>query len=189
MAAYTGARRGELLALRWPGVDLDAKTVTISGSAGVVNGERIEGTTKTGRSRMVTLDEETVNVLKAHHKAHRKAQLADKHRLGDEGRGEKNGHVFLTGWGAPIYPDTVTPLIRDLVKVHNAQEGVDLLPFSRLHDLRHIHATTPLLAGFPVHVVAARLGHADPAITLRVYAHVIRTAEVRAAEVFAEAIK
>jgi hypothetical protein len=39
--------------------------------------------------------------------------------------------------------------------------------------------------GVPVHVVAARLGHADPAITLRVYAHVIRSAEVAAAEVFA----
>jgi integrase len=32
---------------------------------------------------------------------------------------------------------------------------------------------TLLLAGVPVHVVAARLGHGDPAITLRVYAHVI----------------
>ena len=44
------------------------------------------------------------------------------------------------------------------------------LPDTRLHDLRHLHATTLLLAGVPVHVVAARLGHADPAITLRVYA-------------------
>jgi integrase len=51
------------------------------------------------------------------------------------------------------------------------------LPHARLHDLRHLHATTLLLSGVPVHVVAARLGHADPAITLRVYAHVIRSAE------------
>jgi integrase len=36
------------------------------------------------------------------------------------------------------------------------------LPHARLHDLRHLHATTLLLAGVPVHVVAARLGHADP---------------------------
>src|SRR5690606_30786186 len=50
------------------------------------------------------------------------------------------------------------------------------LPHARVHDLRHIHATTLLLAGVPVHVVAARLGHADPAITLRVYAHVSRSA-------------
>ena len=40
----------------------------------------------------------------------------------------------------------------------------------------------------PVHVVAARLGHADPAITLRVYAHVIRTAEAAAADIFAQAV-
>ncbi|MEV4390715.1 tyrosine-type recombinase/integrase [Nonomuraea sp. NPDC049607] len=38
---------------------------------------------------------------------------------------------------------------------------------ARLHDLRHIHATILLLAGVPVHVVAARLGHTDPSITLR----------------------
>ncbi|MEU9843147.1 integrase [Actinomadura sp. NPDC048032] len=37
----------------------------------------------------------------------------------------------------------------------------------------------------PVYIVAARLGHADPAITLRVYAHVVRSAEVAAADVFA----
>ncbi|HYN28779.1 MAG TPA: tyrosine-type recombinase/integrase, partial [Dermatophilaceae bacterium] len=46
-------------------------------------------------------------------------------------------------------------------------------PVIRLHDLRHLHATLLLKAGVPVHVVAARLGHADPAITLRVYAHVL----------------
>jgi integrase len=63
------------------------------------------------------------------------------------------------------------------------------LPHARLHDLRHLHATTLLLSGVPVHVVAARLGHADPAITLRVYAHVIRSAEAAAAEIFAEAVK
>jgi integrase len=62
------------------------------------------------------------------------------------------------------------------------------LPHSRLHDLRHIHATTLLLAGVPVHVVAARLGHADPSITLRVYVHVIRAAEASAADIFAKAI-
>jgi len=51
--------------------------------------------------------------------------------------------------------------------------------------------TTSLLSGVPVHVVAARLGHfsGDPAITLRVYAHVIRSAEAAAAAIFAQAIK
>ncbi len=62
------------------------------------------------------------------------------------------------------------------------------LPHARLHDLRHIHATTLLFAGVPVHVVTARLGHADTSITLRVYAYVIRAAEASAADVFAQAV-
>ena len=70
----------------------------------------------------------------------------------------------------------------------NGSRPEDQLPHARLHDLRHIHATTLLLSGVPVHVVAARLGHADPAITLRVYAHVIRTVEAAAADIFAQAV-
>jgi hypothetical protein len=49
-------------------------------------------------------------------------------------------------------------------------------------------ATTLLLAGVPVHVVAARLGHADPSVTLRVYAHVLNEQMVSVAEVFARAV-
>ncbi|MEU9887910.1 tyrosine-type recombinase/integrase [Sphaerisporangium sp. NPDC051011] len=66
--------------------------------------------------------------------------------------------------------------------------AVEPLPYARLHDLRRIHATTLLLVGVSVHVVAARLGHADPAITLRVYAHVIRSAETAVADVFTKAL-
>ncbi|HZX02907.1 hypothetical protein [Kribbella sp.] len=40
----------------------------------------------------------------------------------------------------------------------------------------------------PVNVVAERLGHADPAITLRVYAHVIRQHADEAANTFAPAV-
>jgi integrase len=55
--------------------------------------------------------------------------------------------------------------------------------------LRHVHATTLLRAGVPVHVVAARLGHADPSITLRVYAHVISEQLAEAAVIFARSIE
>ncbi|WP_433220085.1 tyrosine-type recombinase/integrase [Microtetraspora malaysiensis] len=98
----------------------------------------------------------------------------------------------MTGWGDPIHPDTVSSLMPSLIKSHNAPKDgpkpVEPLPRARLHDLRHVHATTLLLAGVPVHVVAARLGHVDPSITPRVYAHVIRAAEASAAEIFAKVI-
>lgn len=186
LAAYTGARRGELLALRWSNVDLDGKRITIGGSAGVVKGRRIEGTTKSGRSRVVTIDDETVAVLREH----RKAQLAEQFQAGEAWRGAEDGYVFTTERGEPIHPDSVGWLMTKTIRAYNSPpqgpKPAEPLPHARVHDLRHIHATTLLLAGVPVHVVAARLGHADPAITLRVYAHVIRSAEVAAADVFAK---
>ncbi|GAA2374236.1 hypothetical protein GCM10010404_32190 [Nonomuraea africana] len=63
-------------------------------------------------------------------------------------------HVFLTAWGGPIYPTTVTNLPRKLIEAHN-KTTADKLPMIRLHDLRHLHATMLLLAGVPVHIVAA----------------------------------
>jgi integrase len=78
------------------------------------------------------------------------------------------------------------------VRAHNttvrAVGAGEVLPHARLHDLRHFHATTLLLADVPVHVVAARLGHTDPSVTLRVYAHVIRDQVAAAAGIFARSI-
>jgi hypothetical protein len=47
---------------------------------------------------------------------------------------------------------------------------------------------TSLLAGVPVHIVAARLGHADPALTLRVYSHVLREHALGVGDIFAQAV-
>jgi len=97
--------------------------------------------------------------------------------------------VFSTAWGEPIHPDTASSLVPRLIQRHNEpKEGVqpDPLPHARLHDLRHVHATILLLAGVPVHVVAAGFGHADPSITLSVYAHVVSE---QLAEVFAREIE
>jgi integrase len=189
VAAYTGARRGELLKLQWADIDLEGKKITITGSTAVIQGERVNGTTKSGRTRVIPIDDETVAVLRQ-----RKAdQAAEQLQAGDSWRGTKHGYVFTTGWGEPIYPDTVTSLMAKLIRAHNQPtqqpRPKDQLPHARLHDLRHIHATTLLLSGVPVHVVAARLGHADPAITLRVYAHIIRSAEAAAADIFEQAVK
>lgn len=57
--------------------------------------------------------------------------------------------------------------MRRTVEAINAGHDKPVLPPMRLHDLRHVQATLLLKAGVPVHVVAARLGHADRAITLR----------------------
>jgi integrase len=96
---------------------------------------------------------------------------------------DTGGLVFATRWGEPLYPDTVTALMTKLINRHN-RSATNPLPHARLHDLRHLHATT----GVPVHVVAARLGHADPAVTLRVYSHVPREHAAGVGDIFARAV-
>jgi integrase len=130
VAACTGARRGELLNLRWADIDLDAKKITITGSTAVIGGERVNGTTNSGRTRVVSIDDETVAVLRQ-----RKAdQAAEQLRVGDSWRGTKDGYVFTTGWGEPIYPDTVTSLMSKLIRAHNEPEqGHDRKTSYRAH--------------------------------------------------------
>jgi integrase len=185
LAAYTGARRGELLYLRWQAVNLGATEITFGGSPAVVRGQRIEGTTKGGRSRVVSIDGETVVVLREHRRRQAEERLAAGSAWADTG-----GLVFTNRWGEPLYPDTVTALMSKLISQHNKSvpATAQVLPHARLHDLRHLHATTLLLAGVPVHVVAARLGHADPAVTLRVYSHVLREHARGVGDVFAQAV-
>ena len=186
LAAYTGARRGELLYLRWHAVDLDAAEITFGGSTAVVRGQRVEGTTKGGRSRVISIDRDTVTILREH----LRCQAEERHAAGSA-RTDGEGLVFTTKGGQPLYPDTVTALMAKLINTHNRSVTVpsQALPHARLHDLRHLHATTLLLAGVPVHIVAARLGHADPAVTLRVYSHVLREHALGVGDIFAQAVE
>jgi integrase len=62
------------------------------------------------------------------------------------------------------------------------------VPTIRFHDLRHTHATLLLKAGVPPHVVAQRLGHASPALTLSVYSHVLPRQQAAAAAAFAKLV-
>jgi integrase len=161
----------------------------------VIDGERVDDTTKGGRSRVVALDAATVAIMREH----RRHQLTERMKAGPLWR--ESELVFTAEDGAAVYPDTLTALMRKLIRDHNAPgrgRGYPRqplppppapLPAARLHDLRHVHATTLLLAGVPVHVVANRLGHADPSTTLRVYAHVLREQAAGAADVFAAAVE
>ena len=124
--------------------------------------------------------------LREHHR-----QQAEERQSAGTAWNDSGGLVFTTKWGEPLYPDTVSALMGKLISEYNKSvvSPTKPLPPARLHDLRHLHATTLLLAGVPVHVVAARLGHADPAVTLRVYAHVLREQAATVGDIFAQAVK
>ena len=78
----------------------------------------------------------------------------------------------------PLHPDTITNGFRRLCE----RAGVSGV---RLHDLRHLHATQLLAAGVPVRTVSGRLGHANAATTLNVYAHFLEASDRQASDVMA----
>ena len=180
--ATTGARRGEALGLRWRDLDLDAGTASIRQTIGVDSGRIIRNpTTKSGKPRVIDLDVETVATLRRH----RAAQNAERLRLGDRWKDEglvfcRDGQQLRSGRvaGGPLNGDKVSKSFKRAC----ARAGV---PDIRLHDVRHTWATLALRAGVPVKVVQERLGHANPSITLGIYAHVLPGMQREAAETVA----
>ena len=161
LGAVTGARRAQLLGLRWRNVDLDRGRLSFC--AGWVEGPNgpVLANTKTKRRHVVDVDTATIAVLAAHHPG---GEAVDPDRFvfsDDDG---------LTAWK----PNRVTKAFGR----HRRAAG--LRPF-RLHDLWHFMATEMLQAGVPLAAVARRLDHRRVSTTLDRYAHAVPGGDAAAA--------
>lgn len=177
LAAATGARRSEVIALRWIDLDLDGRTVDIH--RGIVFGPKglVEKDTKTHAARRVSLDARTVELLSEHHQRMveraamcRLVLASDAFIFSDAADGSES-------W----FPDSVSRSFKRLCR----REG---LGHVRLHDLRHFVATQLLGAGVDVRTVAGRLGHRNAATTLNVYAHFLEQTDRAAADIMGDVI-
>jgi integrase len=159
LASVTGARRAQLLGLRWHNVD--TRSYRLSFCDGWVEGPNghVLATTKTRRRHVVDLDPDSFAVLAAH--ARRAASSRGGFVFSDDG-----GH---TAWK----PNRVTKAFLR----HRRAAG---LRSFRLHDLRHFMATQMLHAGVPLVTVSRRLDHRRVSTTLDHYAHAIPGADAHA---------
>jgi integrase len=175
LSTVTGARRGELIALRWDRVSLNNRSMLIEHSMAQVNSKLIEKDTKSHQSRRIALDSATVELLRQRREEQlelsRRARidlLADAFVFTDSVSGSES-------W----QPDRVTQAFGRLCSA-NGIEGV------RLHDLRHFAATHMLTSGVDVRTVSGRLGHADASTTLGVYSQFMESADAAAADVLGD---
>jgi integrase len=178
LAALTGMRRGELCALRWTDVDLEAGELEVARSVVVVPGGLAEKSTKTDRARRVALDKVGVALLTRHR------LMVDKWASDAETAVPDDAFVFspYEDGSQPFRPDNVTNFFT------RVRDGLDLKQV-RLHDLRHFTATQLIGAGVDVRTVAGRLGHSDPSMTLRVYSHVIEERDRAAAAIMGNVLQ
>ena len=82
---------------------------------------------------MVSIDSETVEVLRVHQR-----QQAEERQAAGSAWTDNDGLVFTTEWGEPLYPDTVTALMTKLISTYNKSVGVDH------QNIRHSRATALL---------------------------------------------
>ncbi len=172
-ALWSGARLGELSALAWRDVDLDAGRIAIRRTLGLgrdTKGEPIFAPTKThGSVRTIRLPAVAVAALREH----RRRQAADRLAAGRHWR--DYDLVFATTIGTPLDGGDVLRSFRRLL----AAAGIAPL---RFHDLRHAYATLSLAAGDDLATVRDNLGHSSITLTADVYAHVLDRAKERGAE-------
>lgn len=164
IAAVTGLRRGELLAVRWPLVDLDKGSLFVAESlehSRAANQRiRFKGPKSKTSRRVIPLAPECVTLLRAH----KARQEAEKTLVG--GAYTDNDLVFPNPDGQPWPPDTFSMQFAQLAR------SVGMRGF-RFHDLRHAFASITLADGVSIKEVQTLMGHSSPVVTLSVYARSI----------------
>jgi integrase len=170
-AAYTGARRGEVLAVKWSDLDVDAGTVTIRESLSEPRSGLAFKRPKNGKVRTITIGTELAAILHTH-----KATQAEEQLLLGEAY-KKGDLVFARPDGGPVTPWNFGAAFKDLV----GRAGVTPIT---LHDLRDTHASLLAKAGVPIEVISSRLGHSCISITVDRYLTVYQERDAAAAAAF-----
>jgi len=178
VAALTGARRGELCALRWTDLNWSTSTLTIARSVyEVAGGGWAEKLTKTHQERRIRLDPLAMDTFGSQREwVDGLAAQLDLTVLAD-------GYIWSRSPVGlePHLPNLVTQFLNRMAK----KAGVS----THLRALRHFSATQGLAAGTDVVTMAGRLGHRDPSITLRVYSHVLAQRDQEAAAAIGKSLR
>ena len=145
----TGLRRGELLALLWTDLDVEAKTISVTKQVNRINGKLVVSQPKTQNSvRTLAIPQQAVDLLVAEHKKH-------------------PGNPFMfpsPKTGTMFDPDSFRHTHDKILKAIGAEH-------IRFHDLRHTFATLSLKNGVDVKTLSGALGHYDAGFTLSTYTH------------------
>jgi integrase len=161
LCAATGARRGEVLALRWSDIQ-DGRAVITRSLTQTRQLLEFKGT-KTEKPRDVKVPESALAALEAH----RKRQDEFRRQFGPDYRADLD-LIFANPDGTPLRPNSISSVVSLLFRRLGLPRGASL------HSLRHTHGSHLVADGVPLPVVAERLGHSSVRTTADVYTHALR---------------
>jgi integrase len=170
MAAGMGARRGEVLALRWS--DIKGGIAVITRSLSQTRAGLIFKGTKTNRPRRVELPPSVLARLEMH----RGQQDEFRRQFGPDYSGEDL--IFANPDGTPLKPDSISASVSRLCRKLRLPKGASL------HTLRHTHGSYLLANGVDLATVSQRLGHSSVRVTADVYMHALPGRDGEAARIW-----
>jgi integrase len=170
VSAATGARRGEVLALRWSDLKEGRATITRSLTQTRLGGVEFKEPKTDDSVRVVSLPASVLAALEAH----RKRQDEFRQRFGPQYRADLD-LVLANPDGTPLKPDSISSSVSALCRRLKLPKGVSL------HTLRHSHGSHLLAAGVQLIDISERLGHSSVRVTADVYSHAIRGRDDEAA--------
>ena len=169
---YTGMRRGEACGLEWRDIDFDENIFAVRrGSYYLPKKGIYTDTLKTPRSkRIISFDYKVMKTLEDILKYQvDTVGLTEKELMNSKTR------LILTEDGQPINPNNLTKYYHRFITEYD-------LSSSSIHTLRHTNASVMIAANTPITTVSNRLGHSNPEITLRYYAHQLSGENEKAAK-------
>jgi integrase len=159
LGVLCGMRRGEIAALRWRSLDLDAGQLAVVASTEQTKAGCREKDAKSGRCRTIALPAIVVTELRQHRIEQAQAMLSIGVRV------TPDHHVVMQADATPLQPNNITHAVTLFMKRRGSKV--------RLHGMRHSHATQMLAANIHPKIVSERLGHSKVGITLDLYSHVL----------------
>lgn len=149
IAAYTGARFGEILGLNWNGIDRVNNSLTINKTWQYKLTPPTYGPTKNHEERTIVIPNKLIEILDTIPRVNEKII------------------------SQPITSTAVNKSLRHILKQLN------VTPLITLHGLRHSHASALLYKGVNILSVSERLGHKDVSVTQETYSHIVKELRIK----------
>lgn len=162
LLSFTGLRIGEAIGLMWSDVDFENKRLNISRTAVKIGKEQTVQDPKTKKSkRIITLDDETLNVLKLW----KRQQIKEYFQVGKAYQHDSN-YIFTNNKGKWLLTATMKVKLSSFFCKHNKLKKITP------HGFRHTHASLLFEAGVTAKIISDRLGHNNVQTTLDMYTHI-----------------
>lgn len=173
----TGARKGEVLGLKWENIHFETNQITFENNLQYTPecGIYLEESTKNDEDRTINIAPEIMNTLREH----KQEQEEFKSQMGDIW--DETGFCFTQDNGNPIHPQSIYKWLDNFSKEYN-------LPKIRPHKFRHTQGSLLYELGANPVAISKRLGHRQVSTTQNIYSHVLEKGDKKISDTLANAL-